>query len=308
MRITGALLVAVAGSLSAQMTVSLEPSFPAPVLVGDTVIWQAKVSDAAPGVLWYRFRVRGPGGGFRTVIDFAPRATYAWTPSEREGEFDIEVTARNRDNGDSATASMVYTAVSRVRDGLPQISLTVHPLVYIYSAPPCPERGRMRVEFGSWAGDLVTTPEKPCTAEVSMNFLLAGMRRGHEYTVRHVIDGLRETVLGEPLLFTPPDMELNLGKFQATKPPLPGKAREVLLQSNTLSQKAVATDLEGNLLWFYPGTLNNLTRVRAGGVFLGIAPSPSAIREFDLTGSTLRETSFNRVNEQLTAMGKSRIT
>ena len=76
----------------------------------------------------------------------------------------------------------------------------------------------------------------------------------------------------------------------------------------------MATDLEGNLLWFYPGQLSFLTRPLAGGTILGIDQQVSfdssyqTVREFDLIGTTVRETNAARVSEQLAAMGKGPVT
>jgi dihydrolipoamide dehydrogenase len=75
----------------------------------------------------------------------------------------------------------------------------------------------------------------------------------------------------------------------------------------------VATDLEGNVVWFYPRTLSFLTRTVAGGSFLGIiedytaGPSGQVLREFDLAGLTIRETNAARINEQLAALGMNPI-
>ena len=187
-----ACLSALAGGLRAEVAVSLQPSFPAPSFVGDTVVWVATVSDSAPGTLWCRFRVRPPGGVFQTVIDYGPQTSFQWTPAEREGRFEVEVSARNRATGEERRTSEFYEVLSRVRDGpAPVISQTLHPLVFLYSAPECAPNGQMRVEFGSERGDRIATPAKPCVAGRSMNFLLAGMRSDAEYSVRHIVETRR---------------------------------------------------------------------------------------------------------------------
>ena len=301
------------GGLRASVAVSLKPSFPAPSFVGDTVVWTAAVSDSATGTLWCRFRVRPPGGDFQTVIDYGPKTSFEWTPTEYEGRFEVEVSARNRDTGEERRASEIYDVVSRVRDGpAPVISQTLHPLVFLYSAPACAPGGRMRVEFGSQRGDLIATPAKPCVASRSMNFLLAGMRGGAEYTVRHIVDTSAGAVPGPSLSLTPSPFGYSFFNYRVMTPPAPAAAAlPVLLQSTTLGGRAVATDLEGNLLWFYREELSFLTRPVAGGTILGIYQKMSSdasyqvVREFDLIGTTVRETNAARVSEQLQAMGKA---
>ncbi len=304
-----------AGSLQASMTVTLAPSFPAPATVGDTVVWEAKVSDAGAGTIWVRFRVLPPGGSFRVAVDYGPLTSLPWTPYEREGIYGVEACARNRDTGEGACAEQSYLVAPRVAEGgTPVIASTVHPQVFLYSAPPCAAGGFMRAEFKNARGDTTSTPERVCATGVSMNFLLAGMIGGAEYSVHHVVRTGDGESSGPSLVFTPPPVDISLNQYQIQTPPPADAPNRVLLQSTTSSRKAVATDLEGNLLWYYPGGLSSLTRPLAGGTFLGILQQPDVdssyqvVREVDLTGTTLRETNAARVSEQLRAMNKHEIS
>src|SRR5262249_51251754 len=75
-----------------------------------------------------------------------------------------------------------------------------------------------------------------------------------------------------------------------------------------------ATDLNGNLIWYYLSDLSTATRPDGNGRFWGFVENglfgvdSQAIRLFDLAGSTLLETNAARVNEQLTALGLQNIT
>ena len=78
-----------------------------------------------------------------------------------------------------------------------------------------------------------------------------------------------------------------------------------------------ATDLNANVIWYYPPSPIQLTRPVPGGTILTIAdglgtgtgvwgPAISRqqiLREIDLAGNTVRETNADRVMEQLSAMG-----
>jgi hypothetical protein len=71
--------------------------------------------------------------------------------------------------------------------------------------------------------------------------------------------------------------------------------------------RPTATDAEGHLIWYYPGNVSLLTRTQ-NGKFWGLIQSPGPrsmqrIREFDLTGMTLRETNAERVNDHITPHG-----
>jgi len=77
----------------------------------------------------------------------------------------------------------------------------------------------------------------------------------------------------------------------------------------------VATDLAGNLVWYYPGSLFRAdARREAGGLFLGLTESPTEdqshqiLREFDLAGNTTLETNAEEINQQLAALGARQIS
>jgi arylsulfate sulfotransferase len=78
----------------------------------------------------------------------------------------------------------------------------------------------------------------------------------------------------------------------------------------SLFSRFVATDLDGNAIWYYPDSTLFLTSAQAGGYFfaihedLGDDQSRQIMRVFDLTGTTVQETNAARVSEQLVALGK----
>ena len=79
----------------------------------------------------------------------------------------------------------------------------------------------------------------------------------------------------------------------------------------------VATDLMGNINWYYDAVGNNFpsfaTRLNPGGTvyLLGGPLEPAAgglsLREIDLAGDSLRETNVSAVNAELAAMGQGQI-
>ena len=108
-------------------------------------------------------------------------------------------------------------------------------------------------------------------------------------------------------------LPLQLAPYTVSNAPS-GASQGVLLQSG-LFEPAVATDLNGNVLWYYPsGDVSFLTRPVPGGTFLGIYEDSTkdvahqVLREFDLAGYTVRETNAARVNQQLQAMNKRQIS
>jgi arylsulfate sulfotransferase len=297
---------------SPEMSVSLNPSIPSPAPVGTMMTWDASVSYASAGTLWYRFRARRGGDEFHMVRDYGPTSTLDWTAGEYEGSYEIEVSVKNLDTGESAVTYAVYSMMSRVNGGMPVISQTANPLVFLYSAPSCPVGSQMRVQFQAADRLAQATPYKPCNQDLSMNFYLAGMRPNTTYAVQHTVDtgaGLQ----GGPLLtLTTPEVSPGIAGYSVSQPQPAPATNGILLQS-PLFQMTVATDLSGNLVWFYPAALS-LTRPEAGGFFWGFLQDPSAdpsrqiLRKFDLAGTTIRETNSARISEQLVAMGKRPIT
>jgi arylsulfate sulfotransferase len=73
-----------------------------------------------------------------------------------------------------------------------------------------------------------------------------------------------------------------------------------------------ATDLSGNILWYYPLSVSLLPRTEVGGnafiidIKRGLTPYPyqQILREIDLAGNTVLETNVARINEQLLALGR----
>lgn len=298
----------VTAHLCAQMSAILSPSSLPPSTVGTMITWTATPMNAAPGTLWYRFRA-GPAGRRLAVIkDYGPDATFNWTATENEGLYEIAVSVRNVETGETAVVSSHYQMLSNVTGVQPVITPTDHPLVFLYSAPPCEAGSRMKVQFQTPDGLAQQTPYKPCRTGLSMNFYLAGLQPETAYSTRQIVETNSVQQAGPDLSFTTgavPSAFASQTVLNAPSAQLPSK---ILLQA-TLFTNTIATDLNGNLLWYYPAGISFLTRPEPGGYFFGIIEDPSAdqsgqiVREFDLVGMTVRETNAARVSEQLVAKG-----
>jgi arylsulfate sulfotransferase len=302
------LLAASAPCLASAMSVSLVPSAPSPVPVGTLVTWTAAVSDPSPGRLWYRFSAHESGQDSHVIKDYGPDTSLDWTASDHEGLYIVEVSVRNTDTGDAANDVVSFQMMSRVDGGQPVITPTAHPLVFLYSAPPCRASARMRVQFEGSDGVVGSTPFQDCQPGLSMNFYLAGLQPQMAYSVKHIVDTGSTRVGGPILAVTTPPAPLALATQTVLQPPPTGSPDGILLQA-TIMTNSLATDLNGNLVWYYPGNVTFITRPEAGGYFFAIVEnqggdqSQQIVREFDLTGMTVLETNAARVNEQLAAMG-----
>jgi arylsulfate sulfotransferase len=314
-------LLAMAGASASAMSVSFTPSVESPAPLGTLVTFTAAAIAPDAGPLAYRFRIREhlafarrnfPGPEFRTVVDYGPRSTFEWATIQREGTYEIEASVRNNATGEVAQESVAFQFTKLVTDQQPAVTPTANPLVFIYSAPPCPRGARMRVVFGDAAGVRQNTPYHDCDARYSMNFYLAGMRANTDYSARHSLEAPAGNVTASPVTFTTGGVSL---AFPAAVPlSTPPPSYQTILLQSVLNGRSIATDLNGNLVWYSPPGLTLLTRVNSGGTFLGIfedgsqPPEAQYFREFDLAGVTIAETNAAAVNEQLAAIGKRPIT
>ncbi len=312
-RFTTITLLATLAAFGEAPRVTLLPSVYPPAPLGTKVVWTAMIDGIGDANLWYRFRSRAVGGNFETIRDFGPESVLEWTAAGTEGVYEMQVTVRNLGTGESSTVSELFQMTSRVTGNMPVVNTTPHQLVFLYSAPPCAPPGRMKVQFQAADGIATSTPYKDCLPDSSMNFYLAGMRAATAYTARHYVDTGAGLVEGPAVGFETPEVPLKLAGYQVQTPRPAAGSAGVLLQS-TLAQMTVATDLAGNLIWYYPGAVTSLTRPLGDGRFMGIFQFPALersleyVREFDLAGFTVRETNAARVSEQLEARGMQPIT
>lgn len=334
------LFASIAWLKGAAFSVVLTPSVPAPVPVGTRVTWNAQPSDSTVSV-WYRFRAARAGSPLHVIRDFSPQSSLQWAAGQYEGVYNVEVTARNNSTSELAVDSVSYQISPAVTGDTPVIHPTAAPLVFLYSAPACQANASMRVEFRGSEGAVQSTPyqscKPPCPATaadaresvfrhpaqscgppLTMNFYLAGLRANSVYSVQHVVaapvrNGGTDLQYGPTLTLSTSNVAMQLPKMRLVQsPPAPGG---VLLHSNFYGP-CFATDLSGNLLWVYLAQITFLTQVEQGGKFLGlVAPTwvsaqvydatEQIIREFDVAGTTLRETNVARLNEQLAPLGKN---
>jgi hypothetical protein len=308
-------------SASARLAVTLAavtaPGYP----VGGTLFFKATV-DGADQYL-YRYRVARSGSPLRIVRDFSTRPQLDWTPLE-DGPIDVEVTVRNIGTGDSSTATTTYLVGSRVTAGAPVVSPTLHPLVALYSAPPC-TTGSIRVRFAVQGGGREQfTPSKPCGNGRSVNFYLAGLYADTAYDIRHeILNGT--TTFGPMLTYRTPVVSTPMPPAVVVDPmenPA-SSSQEMVLHSMIMMSGAqrtfpMATDSSGRVMWYYDKTMypwqtgSNLLRPLPGGNMLlsmnDYGLQWQLLREIDVAGNSVRETTVPRINEQLAALGHDPIT
>lgn len=303
-----------APGLSAGLNVKLTPSVPSPAPVGTSVMWKAKASNAS-GVTTFKFWVTPPGGKPAVVRDWSVASTLPWA-ALAEGTYRVVVWAADS-AGATGQVTATFQLTTRISGSAPVVSPTAHPLVALYSAPPC-SSGTVQVWFwpASESHAPMAAPGLPCNGASSLNFYLAGMLPSTAYTIQQVT-----TTAGKPA--PGPQLYFQTG---AVNYPLPGCSvvsavnldtslrDRILLVSPKTAMGApplyppFATDLAGNVLWYYwdpesPLSPKDgyLTRPVNGGTLLLLLSAFGIIREADLAGNIVRETNVLRISQQLQA-------
>ena len=299
--------------------VSLAADLPSGQPVGTTVTWTAAATGMNVPV--YRFSLGPSGGPYSVLRDFSPTSTVAWTPL-REGSYDVRVTAKDGYTGTiPGEVTTPFTVTSRVTGSTAVVTPTANPLVALYSAPPCSE-GQAVAMFRPIGGSTWTyTAAQPCQPGQSLNFLVAGMRANASYVLRHIVISQAGTMTSAPRSFTTgaPPSSFVFPLFTVRQGPDPGTDLQestvvhLLLTTSPNVPNLLATDLEGNVVWYYDTMRSGLAavtpvRLEPGGTALlfgsdGNRPAYDVLREVDLAGDPVRETNVGAVNTQLAVRG-----
>jgi arylsulfate sulfotransferase len=316
-----AIALVIAGVPKAQAAITnlqLTPSMPSPQPLGMAINFQATATGAAD----YQFSVKGPlDSSFQLLRDFTGFGNAVWSTIDHEGIYQIQVVARNTNTGDTATLVLPFTLTSRVSGANPAVNVTPHPLVVLYSAPPCSAGSSIRVRWIA-AGNVYwnVTPFKQCVAGLSMNFYIAGMLPKTTYFFQQdVFTGPRDA-RGPTLAFPTGATAIPTPAVTINTPAVPPSSMQqpILLHSYistnpTVSAYAIATDVKGNVLWYALGGAYSLVRPVHGGTFLVLGNTGSplqthVLQEIDLVGNVIRETNASRISEQLIARGNPPIS
>ena len=307
--------------------VSMTPSLASPQPLGTTVNWTVKATDSNPNNLTFQFSVASGAGPYVLVRDFNigtlaagtwTAQTFPWTSIAGEAVYSIQVVAKDFVSGETDTRTASFQLTTQVPQGVPTIHRTGNPLVALFSAPACPAGSSMRVAFYTGTNAPTYTPWTACTPTVSMNFYIAGMRPVTPYSMYSQTMTGGTTTNGTTLNVTTGSLPSRtpggfLPTFTVNTPAPPGDPNSTLLWAFTKIIIPVATDLNGNIVWYYgngSGTL--VTRPLTGGNMLTIQNGTSwnssnkvqqILREIDLAGNIVHETNTGIIAKQLVAMG-----
>jgi hypothetical protein len=283
-------------------------------------VFKATAVDSNPNPVTYRFEIAtAPSGAYSLLQDYSTDPAFSWAETFVEGSYQMRVTARDYLSGESAQAvSQPFQITSLVTGTTPVVTATANPLVALLSAPTCPAGTQMRVAFQRLGAKVTSyTDYRACHAG-SMNFYVAGLAASSVYqlSVQQLTNG--KVTQGAPVVFTSGAIPAGL---HIQQPTVIVPATNAADQYYKLSLSAYAVpgfpetaDLTGQVVWYYPvpgqlvrtlgeTMIMNTSGAGTGTGFYGVQTRQQVLREFDLAGNTVRQTSADRISEQLTALG-----
>lgn len=283
---------------------------------GQAVLFTSNISTDPNQLTW---SVNGTVGGSSTVgiID----ATGNYTAPAAPPPNPITVTVASAATpSESATA-----AVTVVGSGL--VTPTANLQVALYTLTP-PAGSTVAVQFGTDTAYGLTTSAQPASATgAPLGILVAGMKASTLYHLRAVVQLPDSTTLDDSdHTFTTGTLPVNQlpGLTAATSggmTPQPGIEMLDLIGAGIAP--VIATDLSGNIIWYYkPGgsaadIVQPVKPLPNGHFLLVISPNSAAplsgtpeapatitvLREIDLAGTTINELSLATLNTRLAAAG-----
>jgi hypothetical protein len=316
--------------------VSMTPTPSAPQPIGAAIVWTVTATTSRPGALTFQFNVAPPGGALALVRDFNvgtlssgnwSSLPFAWSPTSIEGTYHIQVVVKNFKSGETASYTALFQVTPLVTGSTPVVVPTANPIVALFSAPACAAGSSMRVWFQEQSRTMpaAVTNLAKCHPSATMTFEIAGMYPFTTYNMLAQTVTGSTTVNGPTLSFTTSALPGNIPFPQFRTVVAPGPKTDtssVLFLSpdqvalNKTNMPAVATDLAGNIIWYYyPGTADHfevVTRPLIGGTFISIqndtAWNPASvngqvIRQIDLAGNIIRETNTGIIQQELLALG-----
>jgi len=301
-------------------SVRVVPTLPSPQTVGTVIGLTAVPNDEGEALklmpkFRFRFSVSVDGSPFRVVRDFSPQPSFAWRPELFEHQARVKVTLKNIATKASAEGEIPFTIAPRAKGQQPAATPTANPLVALFSAPPCEKGSLFRVAFRREgdSGEGLRTGTEPCSGSRTSNIYVAGMLADSNYEMHAEVLTGASSKPGASVMF---HTGVTDGTFAPLNVAIPrdvkaSSAEPFLLYSIEMpDQRPMATDLNGNMVWYLPQRERSLTRMLSGGRFLvfngGINEQNSRLQvlsEVDLAGNTVRETNIGRIAEQLEDRG-----
>ena len=289
-----------ANTLSGNSAIQISPTS-ALLSPGQKLQFSAIVN--VPNVSYFLWQVNGVVGGAPSTGTITVDGVYTApnTPTSQQ----IQVSVRDQ----PAQATVSIFDPSHPNPG--SVAATQNPLVATYTIP-IPLGASVQVQFGTDTTYGLSTSIVPSpTAGGAAAVLVAGMLASTTYHMQAIVD------LANGLQYMDADQTFMSGAIPANILPnistqltgvgTPSPGVELLSLTQGATQNllcAVATDLAGNVIWYYPlptGAYAEPIKLLSNGhMLLLTAGSVNDIREIDLAGNIINQITLGSINESLT--------
>ena len=300
------------------VTISVSPATAA-IATGQSTPLQV-ILKGDTSVTWTVNGVPDGNSTVGTITAQALQATYA-APAGLTGIVATIIATSVADTTKSATATVYVVPLG-------QVAATGNPLVAAYTITP-PSTAGVYVQFGTDTtyGRRTSDLEAP-TGGGTVSTFVAGMLASTPYHMQAIVqfpDGTKYFDANQ-LFTTGAIPTTELAKIATTTTPgMTPQSGVELLDTIGAGGNVLASDLAGNIIWYYQftastGTIVQPVRMLSNGHFLvtlspsseapliGPQPTPSTtdeIREIDLAGNTIRSINITELNTRLVTAGFS---
>jgi len=323
------LLTLCAPAFAAVTIESMTPSHASPQPIGKTITWTATATDSDAGPLTFQFNITPPNGQLTMVKDFnvgTPSGgtwtakPFVWVPTGIEGTYKVQVVVKDFVSRDTTSETVSFQVDPVVTGNTPVVEKTSNPLAALFSAPSCAAGSVMRVAFHEQTGStrVSVTNWVGCHPPASMTFEIAGMYPSTAYKMYAQTNTGGKITNGPTVGFTTGALPKTIPfpKFTvvtaATDTTYPVILHNPVIFGNETVYPDMATDLHGNIIWYYYSNANVLTRPLPGGGFLTLqndlawdstVTQGQFLRQIDLAGNIVRETNMGVIQQELLARG-----
>jgi len=265
----------------------------------------AVIGVPVPNPQWL---VNGIVGGSASIGTISGAGLY--TAPTRLSSTNVQISATDPAKGSySAPVSVSFFDPDNFQPGV--VSATINPLVASYTLA-VPQGASMQVQFGTTTNYGLTTWEQTPTVEGgNITILVAGMRAGSTYHMRAILqlpDG--KTVEDSDHLFTTgtiPSIQLpNITTSQAAgMAPADGvELLDLFQEVSQNTQTAVVTDLQGNIIWYYPLQDEPFPiKLLPNGHMLVVESQHQRVQEIDLAGNVIWQLTLGQIQQRLSEAG-----
>lgn len=294
------------GGGRSEPVITIKPS-QAILLPGQTL--QFNVADNQAPVANLMWFVNDVAGGSASIGTISSSGLYTAPTTSSRTEVQVKV-SDPVEGRFSTPVTISFFDPTHIQPGT--VSASTNPLVAAY-AITAPLGTSAQIQFGTTTNYGLTTWTQPAPeAGGQISILVAGMRASSTYHMQaiiHLPDG--NTVLDADHVFTtgplPASILPNI-TIQRTAGMTPASGVELLdliEQTSQTTLTAVVTDLEGNVIWFYPMQPDEPFPIKLlpNGHILLVEEMHQLVQEIDLAGNVILQISLADIQQRLAAVG-----